>query len=152
GNAVRQSNNGETVSLSSELYANVSLDTTPSLTADEAQAIAVRLTGDAGLATASPELVVLPVEAAGFRLAYCVRIKRPVDRLVYFIDAQTGAVVRQYSDLQRQSAVGHGTGVFGDAEKVSAAALGGAFVAEDLLRPPTIVTFDLHGNVARSLG
>jgi thermolysin len=71
---------------------------------------------------------------------------------VFFVDAQSGAIVRQYSDLQRQSAVGSGTGVFGDTKKVSALQLGGVFVADDVLRPPQIVTFDLRGNVSRTLG
>jgi thermolysin len=35
---------------------------------------------------------------------------------------------------------------------VSANAVGGAFVAEDLLRPPDITTFDLKGNVSRAMG
>jgi bacillolysin len=152
GNVVRQTANGQTVSLVSQLYSDIGLNPAASLTPDDVTAIVLRLSPDAVSTTLMPELVVLPLEADGFRLTYRVRVKTPLDRVVYFIDAHTGALLRQYTDLQRQSAVGKGTGVFGDSEKVSATALGGRFVAQDLLRPPTIGTFDLAGNVSRSLG
>jgi len=151
GNVVRQSAAGQTVSLSSQLYSNIDLDPAASLTPDNVRAIVLGL-GDSVSTDWAPELVVLPMGLEGFRLTYRIRAKTALDRVVYFIDAHTGTIVHQYSDLQRQSAVGQGTGVFGDVEKVSAAALGGRFVAEDLLRPPTIGTFDLAGNVTRSLG
>jgi bacillolysin len=152
GNVVRQSAAGQTVSLSSQLYSNIDLDPAASLTRDNLRAIVLGLAGDSVSTDWAPELVVLPIGLEGFRLTYRIRATTALDRVVYFIDARTGTIVHQYSDLQRQSAVGQGTGVFGDVEKVSAAALGGRFVAEDLLRPPTIGTFDLAGNVTRSLG
>src|SRR5262249_198776 len=142
---------GQTVSLSSRLYTNIGLDPSPTLTLEDVKAIVQRLSADA-VVDPTPELVVLPLEPDGFQLTYRVRVKTRFDRVIYFIDASTGTIVHHYSDLQSQAAVGQGTGVFGDAEKVSAAPLGGRFVAEDLLRPPTIATFDLAGNVTRSLG
>jgi bacillolysin len=150
-NVVRQTADGQTVSVLSSLYTNIGIDPSPTLTPEDVKAIVQRLSADR-LPDPTPELVVLPLEPEGFQLTYRVRVKTGFDRIVYFIDANTGAVVHQYSDLQSQAAVGKGTGVFGDPEKVSAASLGGRFVAEDVLRPPTIGTFDLTGNVNRALG
>ena len=41
----------------------------------------------------APELVVLPLDPEGFRLTYRIRAKTPLDRMVYFIDANTGVPV-----------------------------------------------------------
>jgi Zn-dependent metalloprotease len=151
GNVVRQMAGGQTVSLSSRLYTNIGVEPSPTLTPDDVKTIVQGLSADA-VSDSTPELVVLPVTPEAFQLTYRVRVKTPFDRVIYFVDANTGAIVHHYSDLQSQAAIGKGTGVFGDSEKISAASLGGQFVAEDLLRPPTIGTFDLAGNVARSLG
>ncbi len=149
GNTVRQMAQGQAVSIFSQLYSEISLDTTPLLSKDDAKArvegLIVESTSD------EPELVVLPKDDA-YVLAYRVRVKTATDRAVYFVNAETGEIAWHYGNLQRQSAVGPGTGVFGDREKVSANAVGGAFVAEDLLRPPDIATFDLKGNVSRAMG
>ena len=110
-----------------------------------------------GIATAGlvvdqpPELVVLPLEAGGYALAYRLRVRINADLIVYFVDARSGRIVLQYSDLQRQAAIGTGQGVFGDTKKVSARGISGDFVAEDLARPPDIATFDMKGNVSRTL-
>ncbi len=43
--------------------------------------------------------------------------------------------------------MGLGKGVLGDRKKVSARSSGGAFVADDKLRPPTIATYDYKGDL-----
>jgi thermolysin len=71
---------------------------------------------------------------------------------MYFVDAKTGAIVRQLSDLKTQTAaVGRGTGVLGDTKKMSASSTSGQFYTIDELRPPQIVSFDLKGNIGRTL-
>jgi thermolysin len=70
---------------------------------------------------------------------------------MYFIDARSGGVAHEYSDMQRQSAVGIGTGVLSDRKKVSARSQGGSFVADDKLRPPAIRTYDLKGDIFKFL-
>ncbi len=123
----------------------------PALSQDDVTASVSRLANGEKPA-GDPELVILPLDSNQYALAYRVRVNTPTDRIIYFVDANSGEVRWQYSDVERQSAVGSGTGVFGDKEKVSASALGGMFVAEDLLRPPSIATFDLKGNVSKVLG
>ena len=68
-----------------------------------------------------------------------------------FIDANTGGELLRFSELQTQSAVGTGRGLVGDTKKMSVRPLGGAFVADDRLRPPTLVTYDMRNNFNRML-
>ena len=51
-----------------------------------------------------------------------------------------------------QSAVGTGTGVLGDRKKLSTRQQSGTFFADDTLRPPSLVTFDMKSNIDRTLG
>ena len=67
-----------------------------------------------------------------------------------FLDANSGEVVLEYNDLKKQTAaVGTGTGVLGDQKKISTTSASGRFTADDALRPPTLITFDMQGNLAR---
>ena len=150
GNTVRQMAGDQAVSIFSQLHPDISLDPTPRLSQNDVTE-RVRRLANGEKPAGDPELVILPLDSNQYALTYRVRVKTPTDRIIYFIDANSGEVRLQYSDVERQSAVGSGTGVFGDKEKVSARAFGGMFVAEDLLRPPSIATFDLKGNVARVL-
>ena len=59
----------------------------------------------------------LPRDEGGYALTYRARVLTPADLTVYFIDAGTGEVALQYSDLQ--TAIGTGQGVHGDTKKVS---------------------------------
>ena len=68
-----------------------------------------------------------------------------------FIDAASGVELQRYSMLQKQSAVGTGRGVVGDTKKMSVLRQGGAFLADDQLRPPVLTTFDMRGNLNRAL-
>jgi thermolysin len=68
---------------------------------------------------------------------------------MYFIDARTGEVVLEYSDLKTEATVGRGVGVLGDVKKMSTSSLAGSFVTRDALRPPSINTYDMKGDVYR---
>ena len=82
---------------------------------------------------------------------YTVPVFTETDRVVYSIEAHTGAVVQARSELQTQSAVGRGKGVLGDDKKMSVRSAGGVFVTDDLLRPPRLETYDAQGNLSRAL-
>src|SRR5262249_30025109 len=45
--------------------------------------------------------------------------------------------------------IGVGTGAYGDTKKISTTAMAGTFVADDLMRPAEITTYDMKGNLAR---
>jgi len=151
GDVARQRRGQVTMSVFGQLYRDINLNTTPGLSAEKAKEIVERITGVEIGFNRVPELVVLPLQGDSYSLAYRVRTMTSDDLTVYFIDAHDGHVVDQYSDLQRQSAVGLGAGVFGDQKKVSARSVSGSYIADDLLRPPEIITYDMRGNTDRTL-
>lgn len=153
GELVRQRSQTATLSVFGTFYEGIELDVTPTLTAaDAARSVAAR-----GLTLPldkQPELVVLPREA-GFALAWRLRANTDpdagFDARMIFLDARDGSVLLEYSDLKHQSAVGTGTGVLADSKKMSVLSGGGGFVTDDQLRPPRLRTFDMKGNLTRTL-
>jgi thermolysin len=149
GEVVRQLDRGQTVSVFGRLYDGIVLDTEPVLSAAEAVRIVEARTGVAPGAGAPPELVVLPLDEGGYALAYRARVMTADNLLVLFVDARSGAVALEYSDLQ--TAIGMGKGVHGDTKKLSTRDAQGRFVAADDLRPARIHTFDMKGDLQRTL-
>ncbi len=152
GELVVQSGHQGIVSVFGTLYDSIDLDTTATLSA-EAAVKAIRAQGSEPFGhEGRAELVVLPLSERHYGLVYKIRARRQgFDVRLLFVDARSGAVVKDLNDVKTQSAVGVGTGVLGDRKKVSAGKSGGQFVAEDQLRPPRIATFDFHGNLNRLL-
>jgi bacillolysin len=148
GELVRQAIGGQTVSVFGSLYSGIRLDTEPALNPRDAADIVEAMTGAAVGPALAPELVVLPRDEGGYVLAYRLRVLTEGDLAVFFIDAGTGDVALQYSDLQ--TTVGTGQGVYSDTKKVSTTSRNGTFLAIDGMRPPAIYTYDLKGNLART--
>lgn len=149
GDISRQVAGGQTVSIFGTLYDGIDVDTTTTLAEPAARALIEARTGQRLGAANQGELVVLPLESGGYRLTWKLRAALPDDIREYFVDAHTGAVVFEYSDLQTQNAVGRSTGVLGDSKKISVQSGAGGFNAQDGLRPPSIRTYDMQGNPAR---
>jgi len=157
----RQTARGVTVSLFGTLHLGVEVETTPALSRDEATRIIERLDNVRPGGSTPPRLVVLPDrERAGvYRLVYEARAFTGTRLMVFFIDASTGDLVWAYDDLKTQQpvlpceqcAIGEGLGVKGDRKKIMVTAVGGAFLAQDQLRPADIYTFDMDGDMLRTL-
>ena len=111
----------------------------------------VAIAGHEPIASRLPELVVLPRDDGTFRLTWLSRVRTTDDMIALFVDAKTGEEVWRYTLIQRQSAVGTGTGVLGDRKKLSTRQASSVFLADDALRPPTLITYDLKGNYLRVL-
>ena len=124
---------GATVSLFGAIYPDVDVDTTPTLTAEDASAIVARISGVAPGPLRPPALAIVPTES-GYTLAYSVTTIGVDGAAAYLVDARTGHIVRQTTGVQEQSAVGAGTGVLGDRKKMSVTAASGVFTTSDLLR------------------
>jgi thermolysin len=148
GELVRQSLAGQTISVFGDLYTGIRIEADPTLSPQDATGIVAGLTGAAVGPEPSPELVVLPEDDGGYVLAYRVRVLTADDLTVFFIDANTGGVAMQYSDLQ--TTVGTGKGVYSDLKKLSTTSRSGTYLAIDLMRPPAIYTYDMKGNLART--
>jgi bacillolysin len=153
GDLVRQTENGVTVSMFGTMYSDVTVDTAAAMTPEDARAIVARLSGVELGEARTPELLVLPDEAGGARLAFRLKAFTIDNGIDYFIDASTGALICELGAAERQSisSIGGGRGVLGDDKKVSVASLAGNFVAVDLLRPPSIRTYDMRANTARTI-
>jgi bacillolysin len=150
GDVARQMKNGSTESIFGRLYAVTGVQAQPKISEDDARAIFGRLSGREVPPARRLELVILPTDDGRYVLAYETHIRADGGWMRTYVDARDGEVVLQYNDRQTQSAVGTGTGVLGDTKKISARALTGRYVADDELRPPTLITYDLQGNRLRT--
>ena len=144
---------GVVISMFGHLYTGIDISPDPAVTAEAVKAAVTELVALEQAPDNQPELVVLPIDdGATFRLAWRMRaVTDRVDIVQYFLDAQTGAVLRQYSDRQSQSTVGRAIGVLGDSKKISVSGASGSFTARDLLRPPLVETDDMKGDPIRTV-
>ncbi len=153
GDVVRQlRTDGRVVSTFGTVYEGIDLVPSPRID-EEAATAALRSHAGADVALAEgPELVVLPRENEGYLLTWRLRVTSTADVREYFIDASSGRIAFDYSDLQTQTPViGRGTGVLGDQKKVSVRTGAGGYIANDALRPPvSLITYDLKGDVLRT--
>ena len=126
------------------------LNTDAALSRDAARSAIARAVG--GQATGDlPELVVLPL-SDGYHLAYrgqAIDGHRAGQRRSS--TRTRGALLQQFSEFQTDGIVGKGTGTFGDDKKISVKAASGTFVADDGLRPAAITTYDMKGNLTRTM-
>jgi bacillolysin len=149
GDIARQLRDGAAESVFGTIYEGIEIDPEPGIDEDRARALLEERTGVQLDPSVKPELVVLPLDAGGYVLTWRLRITTRRDSRQYFIDARTGAAVRDYSDRKTQSAVGRARGVLGDTKKISVRPSAGQFVTSDELRPASIQTYDMQGNPFR---
>lgn len=151
GELVRQTDDtGATLSVFGTLYEGIEVGETPGLGAVQAQALLAARGGTPVGRRGGPQLVVLPLDGGGYRLAWRVRaaFEEPFDVRQVFLDAATGETLLDYRDLQTQEAA-IGTGVFGDQKKISVSPASGAYTTADRLRPPLISSYDFRFDVNR---
>ncbi len=150
GELTRQSDAAGTLTVFGTLYEGIDVDVAPRLGPADVEARLAARGGRPFGSRGGPELVVLPLEEGDYRLAYRVRafFEKSLDVRQVFLDAATGELLREYSDIQKQAA-GIGTGVLGDQKKISVAPGGSGFTTSDRLRPPAISTYDFRFNLNR---
>jgi Zn-dependent metalloprotease len=148
GELVRQTDHGQTVSVFGGVYAGIDLDTRPAIGAGAAADLIRDVTGAAVAPGHAPELVVLPLDGGGYALTWRARVRTGTDVLVCYLDARTGTPVLTYSDLE--TTVGVGKGVLDDTKKVSTSLKNGQYVTLDQMRPPSIATYNMKGNLNRT--
>ncbi len=146
GDLARQSAQDGTVSIFGSIHTGIDLDVTPRLSVAEGRDAVARAAG--GRAFGDVELVVLPL-SDGYHLAYAGQAIAGVEIVNVRVDANTGALLQQYSEFV--SEVGKGKGTYGDDKKISVTPMSGTFVADDSLRPGAITTYDMKGNLSRAL-
>lgn len=119
GDVARQFDGGVLVSVFGTIYEDISAPTVPTIDADRAFEIVRSATGAEIAPSRRPELVVLPRGADGYILAWHLRAATDSDIRRYFVDARSGSIVFDYSELKTQAAVGRALGVLGDTKKIS---------------------------------
>jgi len=151
GDVVRQMARGQVISIFGTIYEDITVDPDPLIAEADARHRVEERAGVLLSPSRAGELVVLPRESGEYALTWRVRAASGADIREYFVDAHSGIIVFDYSDLQTQSAVGRATGVLGDSKKMSALRFGGSFMSEDMLRPPAIRTYDMKGDPFRTV-
>jgi bacillolysin len=147
---------GQTVSVFGVSYPDIAIDVTPAVTPSEARALLALSGGRGAILRRDPVLLVLPLQGS-YRLAWMGPVSSLEDAITYrtFIDAVTGAPLLSYNDTWTQapqSDLGRGVGLSGDVLAISDQRLSaGGFQAVDLLRPGGDTTYDMKGDVRRSL-
>jgi bacillolysin len=150
GDVVVQTEGAVVLSIFGTLHRGLGIDTAPAI--DETAALEALERRGAEPHAEPPELVVLPRDGGLYLLAWRIRATVPGDIRQYFVDARTGAVIFDYTDVKTQTPIGIGTGVLGDQKKMSVhQAATGQFVAEDGRRPPTLRTYDMQGSIQRTV-
>ncbi len=143
---------GVAVSILGSIYEGIDLQTSPTLSAEQAGEIIERVSGST-LGPDPPTLTISPMLFRGYALTYMVTTS---SAMTYVLDAHDGHIRLEYSEKRTQTsscrpgvsncAVGVGVGVLGDQKKVSTTEAGGVFEARDSFRPAEILTLDLRGN------
>jgi thermolysin len=148
GELIRQSDLSGTLTVFGMYYEGIGVEVEPTLGPRQIEGLLAERGGRPF--ADEPELLVLPLEGGGYRLAYRVRafFEEPFDVRQYFFDARSGEVLLEYRDIHTQTA-GAGTGVLGDRKKVSVTPSGGQWQTKDQLRPPVIATYDFGFDVNR---
>jgi len=142
---VRDSANGVAQSIFGQVSPTLTIGTVPAMQADAISARFAALAGADGKVLRAPSLTILRLASGEYRLAYnAVVANKGVFRV--FLDAQTGSELVRYSEIQTQSAVGTGHGTIGDTKKMSVSKQGSVYVADDLMRPPLLRTYDMRGD------
>ncbi|MFB3855488.1 MAG: M4 family metallopeptidase [Vicinamibacterales bacterium] len=154
----RQVDKGVAVSILGLLHLEIDLDVEPVVTPERAASIATsRSPGAAGIA-ARPELVVLQLDAGGYALAWQTEVRTGTDARMVFVDAKTGRIVLDYSNLRREggplagasrSAMPAPRAVAAEAQDGGGAGAGGATGAGRAAGDVKVV--DFGGDVARAM-
>lgn len=147
----RQVARGQVISMLGTLYDDIAVDPQPVIAEPAARRVVEARSGVRLGPGRAGELVILPRDSGDYSLTWRIRAATGADLREYFVDAHSGAIVFDYSDLQTQSAVGRATGVLGDSRKISVTRFGGAFTLSDALRPPSIRTYDMKGDPFRTM-
>jgi len=148
---VRDTSGGVAVAIFGSLSPQPDLDTRPGMTTEAAgQMLLSRMAAGATLLRPMT-LVVLARQDGSSRLAYTTAVASANRVFRVFVDATSGAELLRYSSIETQSAVGTGQGLVGGPKKVSTRLQAGAYLSDDVLRPPVLTTYDMRGSFRRAL-
>jgi thermolysin len=149
---VRDSRSGVTQSIFGELVDDLAVSVVPALSLTQAGDALMTIAGLGGTVLRAPELTIVRLASGEYRLVYsAVMAGGELVPTRLFVDAHTGHEVLRISELQSQTpTAGTAHGVLGDTKKISVSNENGTYIADDRLRPPSLLTFDMRGNLNRA--
>ena len=147
---VRDSDRGVPVSIFGDISTQPELDTQPGITAEAAERLLLSRAASGATLLRPATLVGLRRDGGVIDLAYTSVVSSANQVFRVFVDARTGAELLRYSSIRKQSSVGSGRGVIGDTKKLALRLQAGVYLADDLLRPPVLTTFDMRNNLGRA--
>ena len=150
GEIVRDFQAGAPVAIFGELASGLTLDTRPAVPQAQAEQQMLTLAGADAFMLQGVELTIVQAERGDQRLAYTALMSTEGNVIRLFLDATSGVELLRYSEIQTQAVVGTGTGVLGDAKKLSVLQESGTFRADDQHRPPVLKTFDFRNILSRA--
>jgi bacillolysin len=150
GEVTRQTSDGLTTSIFGEFHDVSGVPDRPELSEDAAREVFSAMAVRAMPEPRPLELVILAKDDGTYALSYSSHVWTREGWMRTYIDAATGDVLLRYNDLKFQAAVGTGVGVLGDTKKISTRLQSGRYLADDALRPPVLVTYDMQGNLQRT--
>lgn len=151
---VHLNSDGSLFNITDSLVSKVSVNTEPTLSKTEALNAATNLYGCSDCLTAEPKVDMFVLRRKGKdHLTYRVQLERidgsqETAMPVYFIDAQTGQKIWEYSNLQTAGVVSSGTSTYYGTLSFNAYQSGATFYMEDVTRK--VGTFD-YKNTTTSL-
>jgi bacillolysin len=148
---VRDWDRGVPVSIFGDVSTQSDLDTQPGITAEAAERLLLSRAASGATLLRPVTLVLLLRDAGSPNLAYTSVVASANQVFRVFVDARTGVELLRYSSIRKQAATGTGRGVVGDTKKMAVRLQGGVYLADDLLRPPVLTTFDMRNNLIRAL-
>ena len=148
---VRDSETGMAQAIFGEVAQNLSLSTTPALSTEQGRDLLLASAGPSAVLLRQPELVILRTDSGEYRLTYTAVVSSGETAPArVFLDASSGAELLRISEIRTQAEVVTGQGVLGDRKKISTFKEGDTYFADDRLRPPSLLTFDMKGNLTRT--
>jgi thermolysin len=148
GQVIRQMDGRSVISVTGRLYDSLELNTSPTISPQQAAASAVAAAPSGAQIPGETTLGIVPVEN-GYRLAYRMVVRSDWTIREVYVDAHSGAIVRSINGMHSQVAIGQGNGVFGAMKKMSTNAVSGTFQAADKLRPAEGFTLLFPGTPSR---
>lgn len=147
GEITRQWKGGIVTSVFGDLYRTDRVNRSPAMSLEAVRALVLKKPTEA--VNQDPTLKWLGTSAGDTVLVYEAFVLDGFSSRAVYIDADSGAILRELPLVQTQSAVGEGLGVLGDRKKISSRSTASGFQADDLLRPPILQTLDLRGSLNR---
>ena len=146
GGVSRQLDRGLTVSIFGVMHPSIGVETIPGLSPAEVAEQLEAETGASLVLGQLPILTLFPLPDGSYALTYEVTLS---DARTYFVNAHTGRIVFDVTEIQAQSAIGIGVGIRGTSKKIITTRAGDRFQALDRLRSGETLTLDVRRDARR---